>query len=993
MPRTPEAARLVSLVGLHPPLSSLDLPCGPGRVASLRRPGTCTELGGPRGGILADEMGLGKTLEVIALILHDRWQMEQRRQQRREARLQSAEPHDSMPRSDGTLADVAGGVDATKERCTAEEDASGQHRQDAIDPTGQHEGASSTTSAVDGKVAVREVDLQVARDANSTPPVSATPSNAFQRLMVHAAASGTGSARQPLSKSGRAAAPGSRRPSSQSLSSRGKRPAPPPSAQTLAVRATRPRIGPTDNGTAAAPTTTPVGRRLIATGGVLRSADDSVADDGGTLVVCPMSLIAQWTDELSHRAGAREGAACGAGGLQTIVYHGMNRMELPPTLSAKMIVIASYGTLAAEWAAVSASGNGGGGGGGSSGGGGSGAAAGRRRSSGGGGGGGLLRVAWRRVVLDEAHEIRNHNSQTARAAFALRAERRWVVTGTPLQNRLTELFAPLHFLRIVEIARSHVSWSAALAPPNQPIAVLRRHLRPLLLRRTKGTRDANGEPIVQLPPRTVRTLYVALSEEEQDFYSTLHSRSRAQFEAYVAEGRALTQYSSVLALLLRLRQACDHPFLVLSRSDTTASFSTVARHLGAGPSNTRATAILGRVASAQATPATASAVVPCSRPPSTVRTPADSARQMAGGSNVQAAMIDSAGASGTAPAMEIVESATGAEAAGVAEVPEAAEAVTDEPVAVVAEVEATPMEPSSAEPKAVSASQHGDSAAHDAARGREECPICLEPPDDAVVTACAHTYCRECILGCIGHGQSTQCPMCRELVTRESLLTLPRANRFAVDLETQWRSSAKLDALIGELTDTLSEEGSAEAESDAGPVADGDVVKSVVFSQWTAMLDLVEVALRSEPRLGYCRLDGGMTSDERQRTLRRFREDPSARILLLSLKAGGVGLNLTTARRVYLLDPWFNPAVEEQAMDRVHRLGQEHPVVVTRFIVRGSVEEKMLQLQERKRATIDATLALGPDGELASSSARGGRANQEEARRLRLRDLALVFGD
>ena len=71
--------------------------------------------------------------------------------------------------------------------------------------------------------------------------------------------------------------------------------------------------------------------------------------------------------------------------------------------------------------------------------------------------------------------------------------------------------------------------------------------------------------------------------------------------------------------------------------------------------------------------------------------------------------------------------------------------------------------------------------------------------------------------------------------------------------------------------------------------------------------------------------------------------------LRLPCQAGGVGLNLTAAQRVFLLDPWWNPAIEQQAMDRVHRIGQEHPVLVTRFIVKGTVEEKMLELQERAK--------------------------------------------
>mmetsp|Transcript_31110 Transcript_31110/g.91412 ORF Transcript_31110/g.91412 Transcript_31110/m.91412 type:complete len:152 (-) Transcript_31110:35-490(-) len=150
------------------------------------------------------------------------------------------------------------------------------------------------------------------------------------------------------------------------------------------------------------------------------------------------------------------------------------------------------------------------------------------------------------------------------------------------------------------------------------------------------------------------------------------------------------------------------------------------------------------------------------------------------------------------------------------------------------------------------------------------------------------------------------------------------------------------------------------------------------------MLDLVEAALQKDKRLGFCRLDGGMGSDERQRALKTFRSERGVRVMLLSLKAGGVGLNLTAARRVFLLDPWWNPAVEAQAMDRVHRIGQEHPVHVTRFIVRGTVEEKMLELQERKRALCATALGAELDGE-------SGDLSREEARKLRMRDLALCF--
>jgi len=100
-------------------------------------------------------------------------------------------------------------------------------------------------------------------------------------------------------------------------------------------------------------------------------------------------------------------------------------------MSPRQVVLTSYGTVATEWSNDAAAASGGEGGGGAR----------RKAGGGGGGGGGLFRVSWRRVVLDEAHEIKNHSSQSARAVFALRAERRWVVTGTPLQNRLSELYA------------------------------------------------------------------------------------------------------------------------------------------------------------------------------------------------------------------------------------------------------------------------------------------------------------------------------------------------------------------------------------------------------------------------------------------------------------------------------------------------------------------------------------------------------------------------
>lgn len=139
--------------------------------------------------------------------------------------------------------------------------------------------------------------------------------------------------------------------------------------------------------------------------------------------------------------------------------------------------------------------------------------------------------------------------------------------------------------------------------------------------------------------------------------------------------------------------------------------------------------------------------------------------------------------------------------------------------------------------------------------------------------------------------------------------------------------------------------------------ASGSRRKVVVFSQWTLMLEMVEKVLS---RRGFgCRVfHGGMAQEARERVLTRFARDASVDVLVISLKAGGVGLNLTCASVVVLLDPWWNPGVEEQAVDRVHRLGQAREVLVKRYVVRDTVEGMMRALQERKQALASRALVV-----------------------------------
>ncbi|MGE5186428.1 MAG: DEAD/DEAH box helicase, partial [Acidobacteriota bacterium] len=151
------------------------------------------------------------------------------------------------------------------------------------------------------------------------------------------------------------------------------------------------------------------------------------------------------------------------------------------------------------------------------------------------------------------------------------------------------------------------------------------------------------------------------------------------------------------------------------------------------------------------------------------------------------------------------------------------------------------------------------------------------------------------------------------------------------------QSSSKLERLMGAIDDA---------------VADGH--RALVFSQWTSLLDLIEPHLVREG-VGFVRLDGSTV--DRAGVVTKFQADDGPPVMLLSLKAGGTGLNLTAADHVFLVDPWWNPAVEDQAADRAHRIGQDKPVMVYRMVARDTVEERILELQERKRGLAEAALS------------------------------------
>jgi len=172
----------------------------------------------------------------------------------------------------------------------------------------------------------------------------------------------------------------------------------------------------------------------------------------------------------------------------------------------------------------------------------------------------------------------------------------------------------------------------------------------------------------------------------------------------------------------------------------------------------------------------------------------------------------------------------------------------------------------------------------------------------------------------------------------EALLRLRQAacHPGLIDKGKTSESSAKIDTLLAQLDQVLEENH-----------------KVLVFSQFTSLLAILRDRLDAA-KISYAYLDG--RTRDRQARVEQFQTDANVKLFLISLKAGGLGLNLHAAEYVYLLDPWWNPAVEAQAIDRAHRIGQTRPVFAYRLIARDTVEEKVLELQQSKRDLADAII-------------------------------------
>ncbi|KAF7729901.1 hypothetical protein EC973_003635 [Apophysomyces ossiformis] len=532
-----------------------------------------------------------------------------------------------------------------------------------------------------------------------------------------------------------------------------------------------------------------------------------------TLVVCPIALMGQWQREILDKTSPK---------LKVCVHHGQGRATEEHTLAPYDVIITSYSMVANDLVEEEA-----------------------KR-------GPLSRLEFHRVILDEAHIIKNKRTRMAEACCRLQADHRWCLTATPIQNKIDELYSLIKFLKI----RPYCEWEEfrdEIAKPmkngayEQALKKVQILLKAIALRRSKKAK-IDGKPILSLPERNVHFTHVDFTEDERQFYDYVDAKAQARFNKYVNAGTVMKNYSSVLVLLLRLRQACLHPSLTIQEHSSDESNEEeqkeVAEHM-----------------------------------PATVVS-----RLLEGSSDFS----------------------------------------------------------------------------------QIECPICMDMADEAqIIAQCGHILCRECLYNYLNtnDGNNKRCPQCRCDLQRDKVVGVEtflkvHAPELYKEIEDQTKSeNQEALAKVQEFISSTKIDKMLEILDETRRTTNGKE-KTVVFSQFTSFLDLIERPLKNAGHK-FIRYDGSLSIRKRDALLQEFYSDPSVTVLLVSTKCGSLGLNLTVANRVILMDIWWNPALENQAIDRVHRIGQTKNVEVHRIFVNDTVEDRILELQKKKQDLCDGALGEG----------------------------------
>ena len=578
-----------------------------------------------------------------------------------------------------------------------------------------------------------------------------------------------------------------------------------------------------------------------------------------TLVVAPLALIKQWEAEIKNRV-------LDSHKLRVCVHHGPQRTKRFDDLKKYDVVVTTYQVLVSEHGSSS------------------------ERED--GPQAGCFGIHWYRVILDEAHTIKNRNAKATQACYALRAEYRWCLTGTPMQNNLDELQSLIRFLRIkpyndLSIWRDQITRPMSQGRGGVAMKRLQFYLKAFMKRRTKdvlkqeGALNPGGKPSkdgisngFKITARRVESVLADFSPEERSFYDRLEQRTDKSLEQMM--GGEKMNYASALVLLLRLRQACNHPQLVGGSMAKDKDALTTGQGLG-------------------------------SQTPRKSKVADDDIDEMAdllGGLSVKTKQCDvcqielnngeiSAGSVRCAECEEDLaaqkrqrktkEHKTHRSSAKVKveqskpRVPKKRNVVLDDSEEeqdgdwVVPEHEgpaSNPREASGSDDE--NAEGGGESlASYDTdtedgsqvkvSRAKQPKVISLDTTDEDDDESSEESS---------NEGEDS------EEDSESSLASITTSAKIRHLLQILHRESA--------------------------------AHKFIVFSQFTSMLDLIEPFLQQD-NLVFTRYDGSMRNDHREASLERLRNNSKCRILLCSLKCGSLGLNLTAASRVVILEPFWNP--------------------------------------------------------------------------------------
>ncbi|KAG8671409.1 hypothetical protein FPOAC2_04746 [Fusarium poae] len=542
-----------------------------------------------------------------------------------------------------------------------------------------------------------------------------------------------------------------------------------------------------------------------------------------------------------------------------------------------------------------------------------------------------------RVILDEAQCIKNEKTQAAKACTQLKSIHRWCLTGTPMMNGVLELYSLVKFLRI----RPYCKWEDFRQsygrlfgrngdPKSTAMRKLQVFLKAIMLRRKKNSL-LDGKPILRLPEKTENIVYATFSPEELDFYTQLEKNAQVLVSKYIRERSVSKNYSNILVLLLRLRQACCHPHLNLDVDDAPSAVSDEDKKKIVEELDE---AIVERIKGIESfeCPICYDAVqcpsffVPCGH---------DSCgeclvriTESAHANNLQEGTESSRARCPVCRGHFDPTKCFSYDVFRQVHMPETIEQGSVKDEEVVGETNTSE--------DSESDSDYESDDEVDKQGNLKDFIVNDDLSDNEVLTRKKRKGKAK------GKGKEKALdvkPSMLKTLRKEACRNRDAYKKYMRYLRKTWEPASKVTECLNLLKEIE---------------ATGE--KTIIFSQWTLLLDLLQVAMRGENMTKPERYDGSMSATQRNIAAHNFRDGKDVKVMLVSLKAGNAGLNLTAASRVIIMDPFWNPYIEMQAVDRAYRIGQQKPVKVYRILTKETVEDRIVELQNKKKEMVEAAL-------------------------------------